>query len=1533
MPGGSQNSPKSRRDSLSSPRVERDDSRERDSPRRNRDALRSRTITSTQDKDTKDSRGGRSEADSGKNEEPGKEGCDSDSNKGRVLPEKNINKGKEECAKGDKGAGKDREETVKGGRELLKGKDTVKSDKDADKSKEDTDLVKGGKSEKDVKRKDSPTKSLKDEKEAGRSDRDIIKSEKGAIKSGKNEKDTLKSKEELVRSGRSERDAVKKEEPARSKEDTSKSGRTEKDASTSEKENKNTTNSPTPSNTGPSAGDQSLSGMFLPTQETETGGAGMGVFLGLSSSTSTAIPFLEDTPSTTSECEIPGLSILASSDNPPPKAPPKKDQSHRSWFAIGSRNRNQGNGRTETPSNGGAGEIKEEEEKKVDEIKVEEEPIETPMEVEETKTEDSEEQKRKEAEEREARNRAVVEERLKSFIHLKENVYIGERKRSKRNKEVRRMVCDCFLTKEEMERGEVGCGDDCLNRLLMIECGSRCPLGDHCINKRFQNHQYGDVEVFNAEEKGCGLRARSDMTPGTFIMEYVGEVFDTREFKRRRKEYARDMHGHFYFMALKSDQLIDATNMGNISRFINHSCDPNAETQKWTVNGELRIGFFSKTFIEAGEEINFDYRLERYGREPQRCYCGAANCRGWLGEAPDEQTKEEKDEARRKEERDRRKREERRAFFEDIDLEEEIEKLNSHKLRNRQDTLNLSRLMVRAEDFTSRVMLLELLQTGEPACRRLFLDYHGLKVLWSWMADLGLSHQHTTLKLEILNTLEVLPITNKTQLTDSRVLSLVERWSNQGEYTPSSTTSSSLSPPPPPPPKADEASLPPPTSNLASEPDPNKKSSDTSEESDSETDPKLPIEASSADDSSLDSEVDNPKAGVEEESSDSNDAKDATAATSTIESSEDKLRVERLSDEEKEMQELLELHKTMVALAKKLLDAWKSLKEFFRIPKKERIEMMKEHEREVDRGYKEYLDQASESDRDFERDRDRRDKDRDRYNRRDHHYDRRRRSPERDKERYSRGRGGSREDRLSDSPKMSKEQRRQLFELKVQQQEEEAKQRKMQEEMWTMHVDRCRLLGHDPYLTPIFDPTYQYFWDPVAANWQPYTGSVFVPADPNLPVPAGYGLTKGEGEGSPLTLVVPGAQGCRSHLPGAGDPNDPLNPANIPLPGEVPAMPSSTPNHGHEGTPPHGPQLLSIPLPGEATTGLDGVTTVEGAETPGAITVHLPPRWRLARDASGYVYFYHVKTRVSQWEPPALLNSGLGSDSSSDSSSDSDSDSSSSTDSEDFSTEEEEEEEEVETVERTDVSDEKMIRRPKGTKRRRSEALVQERVISPIMEIDKEAARRERREAKERAREEARQERQEERSTRGQKEESTQPQTQQQQQQQQQLQQQQSETVEEVAAALGISLPTEKEKERERDRERERERRAERHEARVKREKSKERAATAIADNSDTARKIKDTFRSKMATFIVSVLNPYRRSDCREGKITCTEDFKYLARKLTHFVMVKELKQLHSIDALECSDSVKHKTRDFVRKYMSKYGSVFKRDPNDTKEY
>lgn len=105
-------------------------------------------------------------------------------------------------------------------------------------------------------------------------------------------------------------------------------------------------------------------------------------------------------------------------------------------------------------------------------------------------------------------------------------------------------------------------------------------MGERCTNKRFQKLQYANCKIFKTEKKGFGLRAEEDLKGNTFIMEYVGEVVDQKEFARRVKAYAKDNNKHFYFMALKGDAVIDATNKGNISRFINHSCEPNAETQK-----------------------------------------------------------------------------------------------------------------------------------------------------------------------------------------------------------------------------------------------------------------------------------------------------------------------------------------------------------------------------------------------------------------------------------------------------------------------------------------------------------------------------------------------------------------------------------------------------------------------------------------------------------------------------------------------------------------------------------------------------------------------------------------------------------------------------------------------------------------------------------------------------------------------------------------------------------------------------------------
>lgn len=43
--------------------------------------------------------------------------------------------------------------------------------------------------------------------------------------------------------------------------------------------------------------------------------------------------------------------------------------------------------------------------------------------------------------------------------------------------------------------------------------------------------------------------------------------------------------------------------------------------------------------------------------------------------------------------------------------------------------------MVRAKEMAPRMQLLKLLREGEEPCRRLFLDYHGLRLMHGWMCD------------------------------------------------------------------------------------------------------------------------------------------------------------------------------------------------------------------------------------------------------------------------------------------------------------------------------------------------------------------------------------------------------------------------------------------------------------------------------------------------------------------------------------------------------------------------------------------------------------------------------------------------------------------------------------------------------------------------------------------------------------------------------------------------------------------------------
>jgi histone-lysine N-methyltransferase SETD2 len=100
---------------------------------------------------------------------------------------------------------------------------------------------------------------------------------------------------------------------------------------------------------------------------------------------------------------------------------------------------------------------------------------------------------------------------------------------------------------------------------------------------------------------------------------------------------------------------------------------------------------------------------------------------------------------------------------------------------------------------------------------------------------------------------------------------------------------------------------------------------------------------------------------------------------------------------------------------------------------------------------------------------------------------------------------------------------------------------------------------------------------------------------------------------------------------------------------------------------------------------------------------------------------------------------------------------------------------------------------------------------------------------------------------------------------------------------------------------------------------------TAAADTStEVAKRLKDQFRSQIAQHIVACLGPYRRPDCEQGRINTTEDFKRLARKLTHAVLSKELKHCRHFEDLEVNENVKGKAKDYVTKYMSKFPGMYR---------
>lgn len=97
------------------------------------------------------------------------------------------------------------------------------------------------------------------------------------------------------------------------------------------------------------------------------------------------------------------------------------------------------------------------------------------------------------------------------------------------------------------------CGSSCHNKHSRIECtDSICGVGGNCGNRRLQYMEYIDSERFQEFEMGWGLRSKQRAKADTLVIEYVGEVINHDEVKRRlwNQRLTTPSDRDYYIMAL-----------------------------------------------------------------------------------------------------------------------------------------------------------------------------------------------------------------------------------------------------------------------------------------------------------------------------------------------------------------------------------------------------------------------------------------------------------------------------------------------------------------------------------------------------------------------------------------------------------------------------------------------------------------------------------------------------------------------------------------------------------------------------------------------------------------------------------------------------------------------------------------------------------------------------------------------------------------------------------------------------------------------
>jgi SET domain-containing protein len=112
---------------------------------------------------------------------------------------------------------------------------------------------------------------------------------------------------------------------------------------------------------------------------------------------------------------------------------------------------------------------------------------------------------------------------------------------------------------------------------------------------------------------GLGLFATEPIEKRTFIVEYSGRRLNNAQAEAMETKNSK------YLYEINSRWTIDGSSRKNIGRYANHSCRPNAETERR--NGKVFIRAIKA--IKPGEEITYDYGRDYFSWfiKPYGCKC------------------------------------------------------------------------------------------------------------------------------------------------------------------------------------------------------------------------------------------------------------------------------------------------------------------------------------------------------------------------------------------------------------------------------------------------------------------------------------------------------------------------------------------------------------------------------------------------------------------------------------------------------------------------------------------------------------------------------------------------------------------------------------------------------------------------------------------------------------------------------------------------------------------------------------------------